>query len=119
MGLSVQEMLEKHIFMNIFDEYPGKGDSNHPRGDHFPLKEARSRVDNVFISLIENKQVVFLGKNVADSFEVSGDGYFKWVSCARLKCEFAVSPHPSGVNAWWNKEANKQSAERFFRSLTT
>lgn len=118
LGTSVSQMIEVYSFMSIFDRYPGKGDSNHPRGDHFPLHEARSRANNLLAPLIKNKQVILLGRNVADAFGVSWDrGYFEWIRCSRLECTFSVCPHPSGVNARWNNAKNKQQAEEFFRSL--
>jgi hypothetical protein len=73
-------------------------------------------------------RVVMLGWRVADAFarvvigvpswrRVSLQWWLHLGSEPSIEPRFAVLPHPSGVNAWWNDPKNRRAASRFLRDL--
>ncbi|TXH47718.1 MAG: hypothetical protein E6Q97_26635, partial [Desulfurellales bacterium] len=119
MGVSIQSLFIEFDFLNLLDKFPGKDDSNHPRGDAFPLSAARKAARQVTPTL-RARRVVLLGRNVADAFEID----LPWLEWRRryvadsgvILHSVAVCPHPSGVSHWWNNRENRIKAEAFFRS---
>lgn len=116
MRMSLEDMLQAHDFVNLLNEYPGKGDAHHPRGDAFPMSEARKAAASMN-GRLTGRAVILLGRNVSDAFGLREAAWFKWIRCATLDCRVAVVPHPSGVSHWWNSRKNLAEARRFFRSL--
>lgn len=104
-------MLATYEFVNILDAWPGGGCSSHPRGDRFPMMEARSAASRLTLS---GRYVVCLGKNVRDALRLGGE-FFEVT--ARSDFVHVTIPHPSSVSHWWNDPVNKVRAERFLRSL--
>jgi uracil-DNA glycosylase len=109
--LSNEDMLARHDFVNLLDEFPGKNDSNHPRGDAFPLRKAREAARRI-APTFAGRAVVLLGRNVVDAFELEID-WFEWRP--ELESLVAACPHPSGVSHWWNSPLNVERARSFFR----
>lgn len=56
---------------------------------------------------LRKRNVLFLGKQVAKAFGVFEDFLveFEWNEGRAV-----VLPHPSGINLWWNSEANRALA---------
>lgn len=99
---------------NLLPEWPGYANG---KGDKFPAKEAREAAKKLLPELRERK-VVLLGDGVAKAFGFKKDTpNFIWIR--KDGVWFALSPHPSGVNLWWNKPQNKIAAVRFFGSIMT
>lgn len=109
-------MLETHQFVNLINRYPGQGGSEHPRGDHFPMAEAREAARKM-MPWLAGKIVVLLGKNVRDAFGFTSDFFEPNVgfTIRNGSFQFVVAPHPSGVSHWWNDPANVERARHFFR----
>ena len=87
--------------LNLLRSYPG---STGGKGDRFPRSRAMTAARRL-LGRLEGCSVLLAGKNVAAAFRVRSD-YLAWedhVAGGR----FAVIPHPSGVNHWWNDEANR------------
>lgn len=87
----------------MLDAFPGK----EGRGDAFPMREARARVDSLVPKLAGNV-VVLLGKRVAAAFGMKRPKYLERVKHRGL--DVVVLPHPSGVNRWWNDARNVHRA---------
>jgi uracil-DNA glycosylase len=117
LDVSHEELLDGRVdLVNLLPRWPGRGDSNHPLGDHFPMAAARSAARRLRVAL-DGCVVVMCGKNVRDAFGLTQDFF----EMARVVDHFTyvVIPHPSGVNRWWNDEQNYQRAERYLRRKIT
>jgi len=115
MGLTLEEMHERFEFANLVLRYPGPGDSNHPRGDHFPMATARRKAARMQ-GRLAGRTVVLVGKNVRDAFRLLGEYFETGVAFLPRNGAFTyfVIPHPSGISRWWNQPANVERARRFF-----
>jgi uracil-DNA glycosylase len=100
---------------NLFDRWPGKMTG---KGDRFPATEARKRAMKLSTKL-RGQRVVFVGHNVSKAFGVKvGQGaLMTWLTVGHIPFRFAVIPHPSGVNRWWNNTANERAASDFLCQL--
>lgn len=110
MGIEHGEMLERFERTNLLADWPGRDG----HGSAFPLLLAMSRA----LELREGPWDAFLllGKRVAAAFGFRADvRYLAWYEMADRR--FAVLPHPSGVNRWFNEPANRAQARRFLRSV--
>lgn len=115
MGLSQEQMLRDHDFLNVFDHWPGKGIG----GDKFPMAEAKIRAKKM-LDQLKDRTVVLLGANVARAF---GAIRFKYLGVYELRHPdrpsevisraLTVVPHPSGVNRHWNNPKNREVAKSF------
>ena len=118
MGLTHEEMLEQHDFINIFDSWPGAGTG----GDLFSINEAKRKACEL-LPLLNGRLVIFLGSNVAHAFELNKFSFFRFYQLLALSqgssttAAVAVVPHPSGVNRWYNDHNNREAASRFLLSL--
>lgn len=63
--------------------------------------------------------VVAVGRMVARALGIDGqlanDGFLRWSTNGTR--QFAVMPHPSGRNRWWNGMENREAAQIFLRSI--
>jgi uracil-DNA glycosylase len=118
LGTTLAELHEKYRFVNILDRWPGGADSSHPRGDRFPMCQARRQARKLMPSLV-GSTVVLCGKNVRDAFGFTED-FFEVGACFCGKSSafcYATIPHPSGVNHWWNAPENVERAGEFLREF--
>jgi uracil-DNA glycosylase len=92
---------------NLLQAFPGKAG----KGDRFPMAEARAAATKMRL----RGTVLFAGKKVAAAFGCSSAMYFEWRRRGGFR--YAVVPHPSGVNRWWNDPSNRERARAFFRDL--
>jgi uracil-DNA glycosylase len=95
---------------NLLDRWPGPAG----KGSAFPTGLARLRAHELACRLDAGTVVVLLGRRLARAARVQA-AYFEWGSLGRARC--VVVPHPSGVNRWWNDQANQDQAARFFARL--
>jgi uracil-DNA glycosylase len=99
---------------NLLAAWPGH--AKH-KGDSFPAKKAKVAADGLRPSL-SGRRVVLLGIGVAKAFGFKpSDARFTWAE--RDGVRFALSPHPSLINLWWNNPRNRAEAARFFGSILT
>src|SRR3990172_5633772 len=96
---------------NLLAAWPGSSKS---KGDRFPIKDARAAAERMLPELA-GRRVVLLGVGVAKAFGFKPDTpRLTWIE--RDGVTFALSPHPSLVNLWWNDNRNRAEAARFFGS---
>lgn len=104
-GLPEEDFKARFDAFNVLPRWPGKAG----KGDRFPLDVAKAIASRC--RLRAGRVLLFGG--AAAAFGVGSR--FRWVSTdAGL---VAGLPHPSGVNRWWNEEANRAEAGAFFAEL--
>ncbi len=108
---------DRALKFNLFHAWPGKAG----KGDRFDVEAARPAAGAIKQSLYGvavNWTVVILGFRAARAFtsEPSLLAYFKpWSFTAEVT--YVIVPHTSGINRWWNDEANRRRAIRFCRKV--
>jgi len=118
MGITQEQMLRDHDFVNVLDRWPGKGIN----GDLFPLAKARIAARGLTENL-RDRVVILLGNNVARAFGCDKFEYFRWYEVRHpdnnnvvIAKRCAIIPHPSGVNRLWNLKNNRIVARKFLMS---
>lgn len=118
-GLSVDAYVGTFDRCNVLDYWPGYA---RPKGDVFPMRVARAAARQKALGW-DGRVVVFVGRAVANAFLVGEDvAYFEWGQMqievpVEVRYRFAVIPHASPVNLFWNDSANVAAARRFFDAL--
>lgn len=101
---------------NLFDKFPGKA----AKGDRFPLGAAREEAARLRGRIagggFRADRALLVGVGVARAFGVDPEPLLTWRTDPRLPVPFAVLPHPSGVNLWWNLPRHVLAASRFLRA---
>lgn len=127
LGVEHSRLWEFFDVMNLLDYYPGQPSDKTKRGDAFPMPEAK-KVAKGMLKFMDERTVVFVGKNVARAFEVHSLEFFGWfVEVTALDSSalekgtnffrYCVVPHPSGISHFWNNPANVEEARTFMRSI--
>lgn len=117
-GMHTAAFMEAVDTVNVLDRFPGSAE----HGDLFPMREARERAEDM-LPLLQGRRVLFVGMNVAVAFRQRCAGVLAWHETTQRLGEyvasytFAVIPHPSLVNRWWNDHDNRVRAARFLRDL--
>jgi len=106
-GVSMVEWKELFECVNVLDKWPGK----QGKGDAFPPGEAALAAAKMCPKLKEHDKIVLLGRRVEAAFGFGEGPWFTW------RGNVAVSPHPSLINRWWNEQANRIAAARFWGGL--
>jgi len=115
-GIPLKDFLRRTDRFNVLRRWPG-GDG---KGDIFPKADASMGVLRL-AKILPGRRVLFLGRRAAGAFRVSDD-YLTWawrqVSLIGISTGFdaAILPHPSGVNRWWNEEANRDAARKVLKA---
>lgn len=103
---------------NLIDEWPG---SHKGGGDLFPLHKAKTCAKSMEPSL-RGRNVIMMGRGVAGAFgfanEWSGTEYrprpwLEWHYNQPGGYWYALFPHTSGLNRWWNDRTNEFMAAGF------
>jgi uracil-DNA glycosylase len=92
--------------MNVLDAWPGRAG----KGDRFPIRDARAAAKQKLRAL-RGRTVVFVGIGTAAVFGFDPGRPLKWAGFNGGVA--AVLPHPSGVNRWWNDQANGRKTRSF------
>lgn len=115
-GVSPAEFRRRCGCVNLFDRVPQRWDR----------RSAEDRAAWLWVELCKPHDgtgrelrgvdvVVLLGDKVADAFRCRSVRPFTVSQTSGPA--IAVMPHPSGLNHYWNDEANVRRAERFLRRL--
>lgn len=122
MGINMDEYLAIDR-RNLIDRWLGsKG-----KGDVFPIHEARANAKRMTPTLCA-RNVLFLGRGVASAFGKSGritagkrhlPEMLEWCVDQENNYEYAIFPHPSRVNQWWNDPINVKCAVLFMKRCYT
>ncbi len=121
MGIRRYEYLRIFERINLLPTFPGQ----HKRDDKFPIASARLAAA-AMRSLLAGRVVILVGRNVARAFG-HVEEFHQWVDWAVRRpckiardnpyCRVAVIPHPSGRNHWYNDQANREAAQRFWNDF--
>lgn len=114
MGVHVSEFLTEVARYNVLPEWPGP----QGKGDKFPMYWARREASDLMM-LMAGRRVILLGTRVSVAFGLRSWGLMRWHRCERDHADYAVLPHPSGVNHWWNSPDNREAAAKFMRLAWT
>lgn len=119
MGLTQEEMLRTHEFMNVLDHWPGASF----KGDKFPVPEARIAAKKK-LEQLRGRTVVLLGHNVARAFDCKSFRYFEWYEIRNpenfsevVVPLMTIVPHPSGVNRYYNDPTKRLIVSKFLRTI--
>jgi uracil-DNA glycosylase len=100
--------------MNLIDFYPGA---------KWPTEHARTCAHGLMHSLQARSRVVLVGRQVARAFgALESWDWFEWFWLhadheERTGPRFAIMPHPSGLNRWWNDPRHMRQARTFVDKL--
>lgn len=110
-GMTLWQYARAFERRNLLAAFPGSA----PHGDLFPAAEARTAAVEMAPSLA-GRRVIFVGRAVAAAFGHEQAPFYAWAKDDR-GFEFAVIPHPSGVNTHWNRSGAKAEAIGFFARM--
>lgn len=117
-GLSFEEFLARTDRINLLDVRQ----DTREKGFEFDRWTATKRALEIIPTLKGPRNVILLGKRVADCFGIV-KGYFEPHHLDEGNpAMFAgtilyVVPHPSGVNRWFNDASNRAKMGEFMRSI--
>ena len=110
-GLTPEEFFRFSVTLNLFEDFQGKNG----KGDHFPMELAKQRAKAIVYRWWAHSKVILLGRGVAEAFGKKDAEILTWHHAGIPFCEFAVVPHPSGINRWWNDPVHRITASLFLR----
>jgi uracil-DNA glycosylase len=104
-GLSPVEFRATFDLANVLDHWPGRLG----QGDRFPLREAKAAAAQLDLGRYE--RVVALG---GVSVALGMRGAVRWLEWREHRGTLVGAlPHPSGLNRWYNSNANRRAARDF------
>lgn len=112
-GVSFFSYLRHTERRNLIDRHPGKSG----KGDAFPMEEAYRNAMHMRNDL-HGRSVIFVGKQVAAAFQCARFKPLRWWDTAGVGLparRFAILPHPSRLNRWWNDPRHERAAEKFLQ----
>jgi uracil-DNA glycosylase len=92
--------------VNLLDRWPGSGG----KGSTFPVGEARAAA-SMLLRASDARVLVLCGRRVAAAFGLRDMEYLSWRMLGPKLV--GLVPHPSGVNRWYNEQANQEAARAF------
>lgn len=97
---------------NLLDYYPG----TLAKGAKFPIGVARKAVIALHEShFLIGSNVLIVGKRLSRAFGYETRDILTW-HCEKAY-NFAIVPHTSGINQWWNDPDNRARGEEFLQSV--
>lgn len=96
---------------NVLDQWPGAAG----KGSRFHVPSARADAPALLERLAAHARVVVAGKRAAAALGFR-ERYLVWAP-GPTGAPWAVIPHPSGVNRWFNDPGNVDAAARFLAKL--
>lgn len=99
---------------NLLDYYPGKAG----KGAKFPHGASREAVRKLHESqALIGHNVLLVGKRLATAFGYETQEMLTWHHCKAYN--YAIVPHTSGINRWWNSPGNSADGAVFLRAIAT
>lgn len=119
MDISMGDYLRTFDRVNVFRDFQG----GKPSRDHFPLTTAKL-IARSMMPMLQGRTVILVGRKVSEAFGLNDMEYHQFnelqvmrrspISDHKGKALFAVVPHTSGRNPWYNKEENMVQAKAFW-----
>lgn len=120
-GLTRGEYLRYFDRINLLPYFPGRVGHD----DSFPMTPAKLAA-RVIRPLLTGRIVILVGRKVADAFKIDLP-FHEWAELrtqrpniltrCRGTARFAIVPHPSGRNHWYNRDDNRRLAHCFWQEL--
>jgi hypothetical protein len=107
-GLTFGQVDEYVEWINVLREPPANG---------WPRSAAHDAARDLAPDL-RGRDVLLLGQKVAEAFELTKGGRYPLLLWTKgvlhaVRCRYALIPHPSGLNRWYNDPSNRSWAEDF------
>lgn len=112
-GMPYEDYLVAFDRRNVLQDWSGKSGLA-GSADAFPLSLARKAAMKMAPRLY-GRTVILMGKLTAAAFELEETEFFKWHYDRTGEIRFAVFPHPSGLNRFWNDAKNTSRASAFLK----
>lgn len=109
LGVTQRDLARTVDLVNLLPRWPGKAG----KGDAFPAAEARAAAA-MLAAVAPHDRVVLCGAAVVRAFGLRIDPLERVTRSGRVLLHL---PHPSGVNRWWNDEANMAAATTALRAF--
>lgn len=103
----VETLSSVFVLANLSESYTGSRSSG--AGDAWSASEARKLAAEFDFG--DERRIILLGWNVARAFCLDWLEYMEWFDEGDFS--FAVFPHPSGLNHFWNDPENRERARTF------
>lgn len=114
MGASFDAYREMTERVNLLDRYYG----SNGKGDAFPEREARRAGVEMLSRLRDSgRRVLIVGKGVAGAMGLADAPLLEWFEVGGYGFHAMIVPHTSGVNRWWNDDANRRGATLALRRV--
>jgi uracil-DNA glycosylase len=113
MGITPIEYKSIFTLVNVFEKYPGR--SGEDGGDKFPAAKARLRANALVKKMIRgggHHKFILLGRGVAEAFGLENLPPCSWIHTYGFT-SYAMVPHPSGLNRWYNSKENSRLVSKF------
>jgi len=116
MGLTPEEFVSTFDRINLINEFPGRW----KRDDKWPVADARVAASAV-TPLLRGRTVIMVGRNVATAFGYCSAslGFLEWQHNVLHSFRFAIIPHASGRNRWYNDPDNLEKTRAFWKNFLT
>jgi hypothetical protein len=112
-GLPAEDYLARFDRVNLLYEHLGKA----PAGteDRFPMRAGRAAA-LAMRPFLGGRQVLLVGRDVAVCFGHEFTPFLEWRQEPAWGYRYAVLPHPSGRNHWYNDAERRAAATAFLRA---
>lgn len=116
MGLTPEQFVSTFDRINLLNEFPGRW----KRDDKFPQASARVAASAVR-PLLARRKVILVGRNVAEAFGYCSNtlAFLQWERDMAHDFHFAIVPHASGRNRWYNDPENLEKTRAFWKNFLT
>lgn len=106
----VADLAEVFECVNLLDQWPGASG----KASAFPLAEAMRAAARILGSHPPEQLVVCAGLRVWAAFDLPGTAPVSLLE--RDGRRYALIPHPSGVNRWWNQPGAEEQVATWLRA---
>lgn len=101
---------------NLLRRHPGTWKGLKRPKDRWPTREARFAAD-AMLHFMRGRTVIIVGRRVATAFGHSTVPFLEWRSDREWGYKFAIVPHTSGRNHFYNEPGNRDLVRAFFEDL--
>jgi uracil-DNA glycosylase len=109
-GITTETFLAGVDRVNLVDEY---------YSGYLSLPTAHRAARAIRLGIGDREcHIILCGMDVARAFGVYGHAYFHWIKDWQYAGQrFAIVPHPSRLNRWWDEKMNRSRARKFLTNL--
>lgn len=112
-GLTLEQYMRAFDRVNLL--YTHQGQFPTTPEDRFPAGKARAAAE-AMRPFLHQREVLIVGRDVAVAFGHEEEPWLKWRQCGPWGYRYALLPHPSGRNHWYNEPGNRSAACKFLKA---